>query len=289
MINWYPGHMAKAKRKLKEDLSMVDLVVEVLDARIPFSSRNKDLDELLNQQKRVIVLNKNDLALEKQTKKWIDYFSKDYPTVALNSKKGIGISSLEEKINNLHYKIEKKAENKGRKNKDIKVMIIGIPNVGKSALINSLSGKKQVKTGDKPGVTRGKQWIKLNKNIRLLDTPGILWPNLDDDEISYKLAITAAIDSDRYDKETAAYRLIKYILDMNSSILEDNYKVETLGIHPYDILLEIAKKRGCLMSGGRIDKERVSKIILNDFRSGKLGRLTLERVENIKNKVEREE
>jgi len=255
------------------------MVIEVLDARIPLSSRNHDLDQLLDNQKRVIVLNKKDLALKKVTEDWINYFSKEYPVVALNSKEGVGISSLMERINNLHYKLLKKAEQKGRKNKDAKIMVIGIPNVGKSALINSLGAKGRVKTGDKPGVTRGKQWIKVTKDIRLLDTPGILWPNLDNEDISYKLAITAAIDSDRYDNETAAYRLIKYILEINPSILEKNYGVETRGIHPYDLMLEIGKKRGCLMSGGKIDKERVSKLILNDFRSGKFGRLSLETAE----------
>lgn len=286
MINWYPGHMAKAKRRLKEDLGMVDMIIEVLDARIPLSSRNPDLDKLLNNQKRVVVLNKKDLAIEKVTNEWINYFSKEYPTVALNSKEGIGISSLMERINNLHYKLLKKAEQKGRKNKDAKIMVIGIPNVGKSALINSLGGKGRVKTGDKPGVTRGKQWIKVTKDIRLLDTPGILWPNLGDEDSSYKLAITAAIDSDRYDNETAAYRLIKYILKINPSILEKNYSVETNKFHPYDLMLEIGKKRGCLMSGGKIDKERVSKLILNDFRAGEFGKLSLETVGEFKENSE---
>ncbi len=289
MINWYPGHMAKAKRRLKEDLGMVDMVVEMLDARIPISSRNPDLDQLLDQQKRVIALNKMDLALKEVTDNWKNYFSKEYPVVAMNSRDGAGISSLMEIINNLHYKLLKKAEQKGRKNKDAKIMIIGIPNVGKSALINSLSSKGRVKTGDKPGVTRGKQWIKVNKNIRLLDTPGILWPKLDDEDISYKLAITAAIDSDRYDKETAAYRLIKYILDINPTIIEKNYEIDPVGVHPYDLMLEIGRKRGCLMSGGKIDKERVSSLLLNDFRSGELGRLSLERVEDIKESTEGEE
>lgn len=288
MINWYPGHMAKAKKRLKEDLKLVDLVIEMLDARIPISSRNHDLDQLLDQQKRVVVLNKMDLAAKKVTENWKNYFSDENPVVALNSRDGKGIPLLMEMINNLHYKLLKIAEDKGRQSKDVRIMVIGIPNVGKSALINSISGRARTKTGDKPGVTRGKQWIKVNKSIRLLDTPGILWPKLEDEDIGYRLAITGAIDSDRYDNETAAYLLIKYILDINPFIIEENYDLDP-GMHPYDLMLEIGRKRGCLMSGGKIDKERVSRLILNDYRNGDFGRLSLESPDQITDLSESEE
>lgn len=279
MVNWYPGHMAKAKKRLKNDLNLVDLVIELLDARIPMSSRNPQLDELLDEQKRVIVLNKKDLALPEISKHWIDYFSKEAPTRAVNAKDGVGMSGLIEVINNVHQKVRNKAREKGRKERPIRIMVIGIPNVGKSALINSLAGQGSAKTGDKPGVTRGKQWIKVDKNIELLDTPGILWPDIESDEVSYKLALTGAVDQNRIDRELIAYQFVKNMVKINPSILEDQYDIHIGDTHPYDVLDLIGKRRGCLMSGGRIDKERVSKIILQDYRKGQFGRISLERPE----------
>lgn len=279
MIQWYPGHMAKAKRILKEDLKLVDIIIEVADARVPLSSQNPDLRKLINEQIKVTVLNKKDLADLEYNKKWIKYFEEetDEDAVLLNSLTGEGVSDLKSILNNTYDQITAKLAQKGRNPRRLRAMIIGIPNVGKSALINLLAGSKITRIGDKPGVTKGRQWVNVSKKIRLLDTPGILWPKFTDENKAYKLALTGAVDKDIFDAELAAYKLIDFIVEIEESILLDAYDLDYLESISYDILADIARKRGCLMTGGKIDRNRAAGIVLNDFRDGKLGRITLEK------------
>ncbi len=277
MIQWYPGHMAKAKRILKKDLSLVDLVIETIDARIPKSSKNPDLNDIIKNQDKIVILNKMDLADDKLNQKWIEQISKETDAVLVNSITGEGTSGFKSLLNNKHDIISKKLSQKGRKPRQIRAMIIGVPNVGKSALINILAGSKITTIGDKPGVTRGRQWINIDKKVKLLDTPGILWPKFTDEDTAYKLAVTGAVDNDIFDFELASYKLIKFIRDINADSLKEFYNIDFGQEHPYDILPMIAKKRGCIMSGGKVDRNRASQLLINDFRRGKLGRITLEK------------
>ena len=279
MIQWYPGHMAKAKRILKEDLKLVDIVIEVADARVPLSSLNPDLRKLINEQSKVTVLNKKDLADSEYNKKWINYFEKetDEDAVLLNSLTGEGVSELKSILNNTYDQIASKLAQKGRNPRRLRAMIIGIPNVGKSALINLLAGSKITTIGNKPGVTKGRQWVNVSKKIRLLDTPGILWPKFSDEDKAYKLALTGAVDNDIFDAELAAYKLIDFIIEINEDILLDAYELDYLEPLAYDILADIGRKRGCLMTGGKVDRNRAARVVVNDFRDGKLGRITLEK------------
>ncbi len=280
MIQWYPGHMAKAKRILKDDLKLVDLVIEVVDARVPFSSRNPDLKDLLEKknQERISVLNKKDLADQEMSQKWVKFFDEqDEAAVLLNSITGEGVGELKSILNNKHDNIAAKLAEKGRNPRRLRAMIIGIPNVGKSALINLLAGSQITTIGNKPGVTRGRQWVNVNKNVRLLDTPGILWPKFSDEDTAYKLALTGAVDNDIFDFELAAYKLIKFIVSFDEDILIDFYGIDSAAGHPYDILADIGRKRGCLMTGGKVDRNRAAGVVINDYRDGKLGRITLEK------------
>ncbi|CCU79298.1 50S ribosomal subunit maturation GTPase RbgA (B. subtilis YlqF) [Halanaerobium saccharolyticum subsp. saccharolyticum DSM 6643] len=279
MIQWYPGHMAKAKRILKDDLKLVDIVIEVADARVPLSSLNPDLRKLINEQSKVTVLNKKDLADSEYNKKWINYFEKetDEDAVLLNSLTGEGVSELKSILNNTYDQIASKLAQKGRNPRRLRAMIIGIPNVGKSALINLLAGSKITTIGNKPGVTKGRQWVNVSKKIRLLDTPGILWPKFSDEDKAYKLALTGAVDNDIFDAELAAYKLIDFIIEINEDILLDAYELDYLEPLAYDILADIGRKRGCLMTGGKVDRNRAARVVVNDFRDGKLGRITLEK------------
>jgi len=271
--------MAKAKRILKEDLKLVDIIIEVADARVPLSSQNPDLRKLINEQTKVTVLNKKDLADAEYNKKWKKYFAEktDEDTVLLNSLTGEGVSELKSILNNTHDQIASKLAQKGRNPRSLRAMIIGIPNVGKSALINLLAGTKITTIGNKPGVTKGRQWVNVSKKIRLLDTPGILWPKFSDEDKAYKLALTGAVDNDIFDAELAAYKLIEFIIEINEDILLDAYDLDYLETMPYDILADIGRKRGCLMTGGKVDRNRAAGIVVNDFRDGKLGRITLEK------------
>jgi len=279
MIQWYPGHMAKAKRILKEDLKLVDIVIEVADARVPLSSQNPDLRKLINEQSKVTVLNKKDLADSEYNQKWEKYFAEktDEDAVLLNSLTGEGVSELKSILNNTHDQIASKLAQKGRNPRSLRAMIIGIPNVGKSALINLLAGTKITTIGNKPGVTKGRQWVNVSKKIRLLDTPGILWPKFSDENKAYKLALTGAVDNDIFDAELAAYKLIEFIIEINEDILLDAYDLDYLEPMSYDILADIGRKRGCLMTGGKVDRNRAAGVVINDFRDGKLGRITLEK------------
>ncbi|MFW5981967.1 MAG: ribosome biogenesis GTPase YlqF [Halanaerobiaceae bacterium] len=282
MIQWYPGHMAKARRILEKDLKLVDLVVEVLDARIPLSSRNPDLDDILKDKHRIISLNKIDLANPVITKEWKNFFQDAFQVVEINSLTGQGIKELLKLIKEECNKLNKAIIEKGRNKRDIRIMIIGVPNVGKSALINALAGSNITKTANRPGVTRGRQWITIARDIELLDTPGILWPKFDDEEVGYKLAITGAIRDQVFDEELVAYKLIEYILKIDQEILEDKYQITIDTEEPYDILPLIARKTGCLMSGGKVDRLRTSKKLISTFRNGKLGKISLEKTGDVK-------
>jgi len=278
-MNIYPGHMAKAKRVLKKNLKNVDLVIEVLDARIPYSSHNKQLKEIIENKEKIIVLNKKDLAEQKYTDEWQSVINKTINCVKVNAVKKSGIKNLINLMEEKQEEINKKRVQKGIKKRPVRAIIIGMPNVGKSALINAIGGKSSAKTGNTPGVTRGKQWIRVTDNIELLDMPGILFPKAEDEDIAYKLVLTNAIDLKKVDTEMAAYRLLKYLNQLDRlDVVENNYGIEIYqGEHPYDILPKIGKVRGCLMSGGKIDRNRAAKLLVNDYQNGKLGRVSLEK------------
>lgn len=291
-INWYPGHMAKTKRQIQEDLKLIDVVVEILDARIPMSSRNPDIEELIKNKDRLIVLNKYDLADEKQNQKWIQYFKNNgLQAVLVNSNTGEGINQAVKKIEEIYEATQEKFENKGRVGKAIRVMILGIPNVGKSSFINRLTKKNSTVVGNKPGVTRQKQWIRINGNIELLDTPGVLWPKFESEEVALNLAFTGTIKDDILPTIEIGFSLLKVLVYKHLELLTERYKLDKRDVENIlnledleenerilEIMHLIGKKRGALISGGNIDEEKTAKIILEDFRSGKIGRITLEEI-----------
>jgi hypothetical protein len=283
-IQWFPGHMAKTKRLIQEQLQLVDLVIELGDARLPESSQNPMLQKIINGRKPVLlVLNKNDLADPNRTKFWIDKLSKEYNQKAIalsatDSKAKI-VKLLVESIYELTQEKRTRLENKGAKNVTMRAMIVGIPNVGKSTFINTLLGKNVVVTGNKPGVTRGKQWIRLSDDIELLDTPGILWPKFENSNVGMKLAISGAISDEVFVQEEGCYFLIKQCKDYYSKFFADRYSLDQDWVKksdPYDVMLEIGKNRGCLLKGHRVDELKTAKLILKDFRLGKIGRISLE-------------
>lgn len=280
-INWYPGHMKKTKDLLKENLKLVDLVIEVIDARIPYSSKNPDFDKLFVNKKRLLVINKYDLANSNMNKKWDEYYkSQGYYTVLYNSTDNRELKKIEAVIEMATADISERYKKKGILNKTIRTMIVGIPNVGKSTLINSIAKKKSAKTGNMPGVTKGKQWIRLPKNIDLLDTPGILWPKFITDETALNLAFTGAIKEEILQIEEIVYKFVESIVSIDKKALVNRY-----GIEPSDVVIEnidnIARKRGCLLNKNEIDYMRVSRMILDEFQSGRLGKITLERPEDV--------
>ncbi|MBQ4542916.1 MAG: ribosome biogenesis GTPase YlqF [Clostridia bacterium] len=277
-IQWFPGHMAKTRRLITDNLKLVDVVVELLDARIPLSSANPILPELLGNKPKVIALNKSDMADANVTAKWIQYFKDNgVEAVAVSSISGKGFDALKNAINTvLKDKIQKREE-KGMKNVPARIMVVGIPNVGKSSFINKLSGRAGAKTGDRPGVTTAKQWIRIAGGYELLDTPGILWPKFDDEITGQHLAFTGAVKDDVYDTEEAAMLLCGYLSEKHSDKLKEIYKLDDIdGLSGYEILECIGRKRGCIVSGGNVDTERASKILLNEFRGCKLGNISLE-------------
>ncbi|MDO4799963.1 MAG: ribosome biogenesis GTPase YlqF [Bacillota bacterium] len=283
-INWYPGHMKKTSDIIVENLKLVDVVVELRDARIPISSRNPKFDELLQGKSRLIVLNKSDLADEAAMHRFVRQ-SKD-PVFVLNAVSGKGISELTQEIEKGTEALRAKLARQGRKMRPIRAMIVGIPNVGKSTLINRLAGKNVAQTGDRPGVTRGKQWIRLAKNIELFDTPGILWPKIDDDSVGMKLACTGAIKDQVLPLEELALALLS-LLQPHWDAIRSVYGIEELMELPEDMTLDTAElrflytighRRGCLMKGGVVDLERAAKFLIDDYRAGKLGRFTLDEV-----------
>ena len=290
-IQWYPGHMVKAKRKIAEDLKLVDVVIELLDARIPLSSRNPEVDSIVGAKKRIIVLNKSDLADESANKQWIKYFTTANSKVVLvNSINGKGLKDvtaaakllMKDKINNL--------KSKGLLVKTIRALIIGIPNVGKSTFINKLAGRSIAQTGDRPGVTKAKQWIKVSPELELLDTPGILWPKFEDENVGLKLAYTGAIRDEILDVNELALKLLHVLMTKFPKQLCAKYKLEpiTNDVSPEELLNIIGRKRGCIISGGEIDILRVSVMLLDDFRGGRIGNITLETPADFENANEGE-
>ena len=284
-INWYPGHMAKTKKQIVEDLKLVDLVIELLDARIPVSSQNPDIGKFIADKKRIIVLNKSDLADQKETKKWINFFNeKNIPALEVDSNQGKGINQVLKIIEKTMEDILKQESQKGRIRKTIRAMIVGIPNVGKSSFINRISNKSSLTVGNKPGVTKQKQWIRIGNQIELLDTPGVLWPKFESEEVALNLAYIGSIKDEIIDKVEVCYHLIKFLEKNYRENLIEKYKITTEEIEQirnhsqyiYELMQLIGRKRGAIVSGGRIDDNKVANLVLDDFRSGKIGNITLE-------------
>ena len=275
-FQWYPGHMTKARRMMQENIKLIDLIIELVDARVPLSSRNPDIDELGKNKARLILLNKADLAEDRRNDEWMEYFKKQgYSVVKVNSKKGGGIKSIQSVIQEACKEKMERDRKRGILNRPVRAMVAGIPNVGKSTFINTFAGKACAKTGNKPGVTKGKQWIRLNKSVELLDTPGILWPKFEDQEVGMRLAYIGSIKDDILNIEELALGLIGYLQEFYPAALKERYSVEE-GQKPLDILTAVAKARGCLKKGEELDYEKASRLLLEEFRSGKLGKVTLE-------------
>lgn len=279
---WYPGHMTKAKRMMQENSKLIDLIIELVDARIPMSSRNPDIDELGKGKSRIILLNKSDLADAGLNQEWESFFKeKGYFVQQLNAKTGAGIKNIQALVQeSCKEKIERDRK-RGIINRPVRAMVVGIPNVGKSTFINSFAGKACAKTGNKPGVTKGKQWIRLNKNLELLDTPGILWPKFEDQKIGERLALIGSINDEILHVDELAVALIRNLKNSYLDLLEKRYDI-TIDEDAYDTLKKIAIARKCLQKGELPDVDRASSMLLEDFRSGKLGRITLERPEEWK-------
>ena len=290
-LNWFPGHMAKTRKQIAEDLKLVDIVVEILDARIPISSQNPDIKQITQNKKKIIVLNKYDLADEKENQKWLEYFNKkDQKAILVDALTGKGINETIRLIQKEMEEDLKKIADKGRIGRKIRVMIVGIPNVGKSSFINRIAKKTSAEVGNKPGVTKQKQWIRINDKIELLDTPGVLWPKFESEEVGMHLAITGTIKDDILELTEIAYTLTKFLLENYRENLVQRYSLNEKQIEEilnqdqpeneniYEIMQLIGKKRGAVASGGRIDDDKTSKIILDDFRSGKLGKITIEKI-----------
>lgn len=275
-FQWYPGHMTKAKRMMQENIKLIDLVIELVDARIPVSSRNPDIDELGKNKSRLILLNKADLAEDKWNDAWAEYFrEKGFFVVKVNSKKGGGLKSIQGVIQEACKEKMERDRKRGILNRPVRAMVVGIPNVGKSTFINALAGKACAKTGNKPGVTKGKQWIRLNKQVELLDTPGILWPKFEDQKVGLRLAFIGSIKDEILNTEELAAELIKFLNANYPGVLEEKYSVEPSD-DAYVMLAGIARSRNCLLKGSELDTEKAALLLLDDFRNGKLGRLTLE-------------
>ena len=275
-FQWYPGHMTKAKRQMQEDIKLIDLVIELVDARIPLSSRNPDIDELGKNKYRLILMNKADLADKSATDKWSDYFrKKGFFVVSLDARTKNSMKNITDIVMEACKEKIERDRRRGIKNRPVRAMVVGIPNVGKSTFINSYAGKACAKTGNKPGVTKGKQWIRLNKNIELLDTPGILWPKFEDQMVGLRLALIGSIKDEILNVDELAVELIKILKMSYPGTLNNRYEVnEDNDIT--DIIFEIAKNRNCIQKGGEADYSKACALLIDDFRSGKLGKLTLE-------------
>ena len=281
-INWYPGHMAKTKKQIIEDLKLIDIVIEILDARVPLASQNPDIEDVIKNKKKIIVLNKADLADANSTNKWIEYYNKErIKAIAVESNTSKGIKDVIETIKEEYSEIKEKFIQKGRIGKSIRVMVVGIPNVGKSTFINSIAKRNTAKVGNKPGVTKQKQWIKVTNEIELMDTPGMLWPKFEDNELAMHLAFVGTIGDTAIDKEEIAYYLLDFLINNYPQRLIERFNIELNKDNnnqkeTIEVLEEIARKRGALISGGNINMQKVSDLILNDFQSGKMGRITIE-------------
>jgi ribosome biogenesis GTPase A len=275
-INWYPGHMKKTRELIQDNLKIVDIVIEVVDARVPISSRNPIIDDIIKNKKRIIILNKSDLSDSSANANWVKFLkNQDNEVLLMNCITGNGVSQL---LKLLSIKQEEKNEGKVRK-RPLRMMIVGVPNVGKSSLINRLMGKKSAKTGNKPGVTRGKQWLNLENDMQLLDTPGILWPKFEDPKVGLNLAFCGSIKDEILDVATLALELIKVLQAEYPELLKNRYKLTELGDMPLDTMEKIAEKRGFIKSGNRIDYERTGRTLMDEFRAGMIGKITLEKVD----------
>ena len=277
-FQWYPGHMTKAKRQMQEDMKLIDLVIELVDARIPLSSRNPDIDDLGKNKYRLILMNKSDLSDRKQTEAWSSYFrSRGFFVVCLDARSKNGMKNVTDVIMEACKEKMERDRKRGIKNRPVRAMVVGIPNVGKSTFINSYAGKACAKTGNKPGVTKGKQWIRLNKNVELLDTPGILWPKFEDQMVGLRLALIGSIKDEILNTDELAMELIHILTDMYPGVLKERYGVDEEQ-KDTDILCEIAEKRNCLSKGNELDYSKAAALLIDEFRSGKLGKITLETV-----------
>lgn len=290
-VNWFPGHMAKTRKQITDDLKLIDVVIEILDARIPISSQNPEIKQITQNKKKVIVLNKCDLSDENDNKKWMEYFIKQgHKVVLVDSNTGKGVSEVIKQTQTVMSEELKRLAEKGRIGRKIRVMVVGIPNVGKSSFINRIAKKNTAEVGNKPGVTKQKQWIRINDEIELMDTPGVLWPKFESEEVALNLAFTGTIKDDILEITEIAYCLTKYLLENYRSNLIERYSLNEQIINEilsqdqeenqniYEIMQLIGKKRGAIIFGGNIDDEKTSRIILEDFRSGKLGKITLEKL-----------
>lgn len=278
-FQWYPGHMSKAKRAMQEDLKLINVIIELVDARVPLSSKNPDIDPMANGKSRIILLNKCDLADAAVTAQWKKYYEKKGFFVALvNSKQGKGVKQVNEVIQSACKEKIERDRRRGILNRPIRAMIVGIPNVGKSTFINSFAGKACTKTGNKPGVTKGKQWIRLNKNVELLDTPGILWPKFEDQTVGLRLAFIGSIKDELSNQYELCLLLMKYLQERYPEAVPKAYQIEADDSEV--VLLErVAKRRGCLKAGGEYDLDKAANYVIDDFRNGRLGAISLEQPE----------
>lgn len=279
-IQWFPGHMTKTKRQIQASLKLVDAVAEILDARIPLSSKNPDLQKLIQNKPKVVLLNKCDMANQTATSRWIDYYaSLGITAIAVDCKSGKGLNKFAPAVNNVLSERRERLKAKGMVNPMLRIMIVGIPNVGKSSFINRVAKQNRAKVEDRPGVTRGNQWYSIAKNIEMLDTPGVLWPKFDDKIVGERLAFTGAVKDQILDTELLAVRLLDFLRSLKPADFIARFKLEDIeldAIDSYELLNVIGKKRGMLISGGEINTERAAIMLLDEFRSGKLGRITLE-------------
>lgn len=279
-IQWFPGHMTKTKRQIQASLKLVDAVAEILDARIPLSSKNPDLQKLIQNKPKVVLLNKCDMANQTATSRWIDYYaSRGITAIAVDCKSGKGLNKFAPAVNNVLSERRERLKAKGMVNPMLRIMIVGIPNVGKSSFINRVAKQNRAKVEDRPGVTRGNQWYSIAKNIEMLDTPGVLWPKFDDKIVGERLAFTGAVKDKILDTELLAVRLLDFLRSLKPADFMVRFKLDDVdldAVDSYELLNIIGKKRGMLISGGEINTERAAIMLLDEFRSGKLGRITLE-------------
>ena len=283
-VQWFPGHMAKTRRLIKESLPMVDAVTELLDARIPYSSRNPELDELTQKKPRIVLLNKCDMADDNITRQWIEYFrSKGQYALPVDCRTGKGLNKYGELVREVLKETIQKNEDRGMPGKALRMMVVGIPNTGKSSFINRMAGKNRAKVADKPGVTRQNQWFAIGSGIELLDTPGVLWPKFDDPKVGDRLAFIGSVKNEVLDSETMAVRLIEVLVDGYEDKLTGRYKLKNIpdihSVMPWEILEEIGRERGMLIRGGEVNTERASVMLLEEYRSGKMGKISFERPE----------
>lgn len=275
-FQWYPGHMTKAKRAMQEDIKLIDVIIELVDSRVPFGSKNPDIDTLANGKSRILLMNKYDLADKAVSDKWTKYYEeKGYFVATVNSKNSRGVKAVNDVIQKACKEKIERDRKRGILNRPIRAMIVGIPNVGKSTFINSFAGKACAKTGNKPGVTKGKQWIRLNKNVELLDTPGILWPKFEDQQVGLNLAFIGSIKDELYNIYELSLLLLDYLIKNYPDAVADFYEIENSDSNN-ELLERIAIKRGCIKSGAEYDLDKAAKCLVDDFRNGRIGKISLE-------------